>query len=187
MGRKPPATPPGQHQQEQQHYYPGSFSASAAARPSAVILDVFGEGDPLHIGRVVHAALPAALLKTPHPLVLFQSQRVQIAAYKSPPEDAARKFVPGARLERANMLGRHLGGFTDGLERHSPRLACRPQLPAECRHSALLHHASFQGRRSLHTISDRIGQIKGICPFFAGWNLFSTPPVGQPTKPVTRL
>src|ERR1035438_4516644 len=86
-----------------------------------------------------HPASPRAASNnptpTPHP--------AQVAAHEGPPEDAARQFLQISRLQRAVVPCRHLGGFTDGLQSHSPLFARPPQLLAECRRSACLRHVSF--------------------------------------------
>src|ERR1039458_1855594 len=50
----------------------GSPTPLSPTQHNPVVLDVFGEGNPLHACRFPHPALPAALLKALHPRAFLQ-------------------------------------------------------------------------------------------------------------------
>ncbi len=170
MARQPPAAPTRQRKRGKQGCQHRPAQPHAPAGHPPVVLDIFSKSHPFLAPRIAHAALPAALLKALHPRAFLQAEDAQVAAHKTPAEDASGQLFDCPGLQRPDMLCRQLGGLADKFDRQAALLARTPQLFTECRHSALVPHgfrvcataSCYRDARSLHTISDRPRRIKEI-------------------------
>ncbi len=140
MGGQSPSAPPPQGQYSQDYPYPSPAQTHAATLYNPAIFHVFSKFGPLLLRRLLHPALAATLLESPHPGRFLQPQSPQIAAHKSAPKDPPGQFPKRSGLQREDKPGRNLGRVADRFHGHSTLFARPLQLLAECLRSAFLRH-----------------------------------------------
>jgi hypothetical protein len=139
MENELPESPTEAHECACHYGYADPTRSGAGLCAATISADVLGKFDPIVIYHRRGSAFAQCCLELIHPVGLFKTKSIEIAANNSLTEYPAGQFCVIARFKSLEMADRDLRYRADGLERNLPSFALQPQLVAESFHSAPLN------------------------------------------------